>query len=122
MNMSSKHDRYKKIIDEISTFFKSENFNFEDKSKGELEADLTVSDENSVYLINIKPSRVDSSDIMDMESLAAKASKKFKNKKIQKIVVSPSKKTKEAKKISTDWNIKIIEGYNLEKIKKTLKK
>jgi predicted lactoylglutathione lyase len=121
--LSSKN-RSKEILDEVSSYFKKQGYDVNEDLlvKDEKKVDLVASNPEEVVLIEIKPFKIDTSDLMHLESLAEAISSnsKFENKEIKKIIVSPSGGTIPVESISERFNIKIIKSGRPNTVKNSV--
>lgn len=121
--MSSKN-KSKEILDEVSSYFKKQGYDVTKDLliKDETKVDLVASNTEEVVLIEIKPFKIDTSDLMYLESLAKAISSnnEFKNKEIKKIIVSPSGGTIPVESISERFNIKIIKSGKPSTVKNSV--
>ena len=121
--MTSK-SRSKEILDEISSYFKKQGYDVKEELllKNKQKVDLVASNPEEVVLVEIKPSKIDTSDLLHLESRAEALSSnsEFENKEIKKIIVSPSGGTIPVESLSELFNIKIIKSGKPSTVKNSV--
>ena len=112
-------DKHEKIVTGLVRSLENEGFKIEiQKSIGKERLDIVGITSEGIVLIEVKPSGVDVTDLMSMESSASliKSEPEFKSKEINKFIITQELESTSTKEISKNLRIKIIKSDKPEEI------